>query len=212
MTESKNLLIVFVKNIVYGKVKTRLAKTIGTIGAFNIYNELVAITENETQKINIDRHIYFSEKIVSSMWGHDKKYVQEGQDLGERMKNAFLNGFESGYENIVLIGSDLPDISNDILDKAFENLQKNEIVFGPAYDGGYYLVGMSKMLPQIFENKPWSQPDLLDITLQELKKQHQNVTLLKPLNDIDTFEDLIDSNFYKQNLHIQNFVEKLKAS
>ena len=205
----KNLLIVFVKNIILGRVKTRLAKTIGDEGAFQIYSELVGITEKETQKVNADRHIYFSDVIISSKWEGDEKFVQEGVDLGIRMQNAFLNGFAQGYENILVIGSDLPDISKEVIEVGFEQLNSNDVVFGPADDGGYYLLGMSQMTTSIFESKPWSQSTLLDVTLQELSEQQKSVELLPPLNDIDTFEDLIASNFYQTNERAQEIVQQV---
>lgn len=205
---SKNLLIVFVKNIILGKVKTRLAKTIGDVGAFNIYYELFSITERESKKVNVDRHIYFSDVIIPSKWESDEKFVQEGNDLGEKMQNAFQQGFDKGYENIVLIGSDLPNISKDIIDNGFEELNNNNVVFGPAEDGGYYLIGMSRMNTSIFENKPWSQSELLDVTLNQLKKQKVSVGLIETLNDIDTFEDLIASDFYNKNPKIQQIIQQ----
>ena len=208
----KNLLIVFVKNIILGKVKTRLAKTIGDEGAFQIYSELVDLTEKETQKVHADKHIYFSDVIIDSKWKNEAKFVQEGTDLGERMKNAFLQGFHQGYQNIIVIGSDLPEISCEIIQKGFQQLQHHEVVLGPADDGGYYLLGMSNIIPSIFENKPWSQPELLNLTLQELTKQQKSVALLEMLNDIDTFEDLVHSNFYKTNQRIQEIVEHRNLS
>lgn len=209
---SKNLLIVFVKNIILGKVKTRLAKTIGDVGAFNIYSELFAVTERESLKVAVDRHIYFSDVIIPSKWEHDLKYVQDGADLGKRMENAFQSGFDQGYENIILIGSDLPDISEEIINQGFEALSATDVVFGPALDGGYYLVGLSKMNRTIFTNKPWSQPSLLDNTLQELDAQQIPVSLLPSLNDIDTFEDLIQSDFYQKNKHIQDIVKQVTSA
>ena len=200
---SKNLLIIFVKNIILGKVKTRLAKTIGDVGAFNIYSELVDVTEKASTKVTADKHIYFSDVIIPSKWKDHKKFVQEGKDLGIRMQNAFKNGFEEGYKNVILIGSDLPNISKKIIDSGFEKLKENDIVFGPAEDGGYYLVGMSTMNASIFENKPWSQSGLLDVTLHELNQESKKVALIESLNDIDTFEDLIASDFYKKNPKIQ---------
>ncbi len=205
----KNLLVVFVKNIILGKVKTRLAKTIGDVGAFHIYHELVALTEEASKKVNADRHIYFSDVVIPSKWQSDEKFVQEGVDLGERMKRSFLNGFEAGYENIIIIGSDLPNISKEIIEQGFDQLKDNDIVFGPADDGGYYLMGMSQMTHSIFEDKPWSQSTLFDVTLQELREQKKSVALLEHLNDIDTFEDLIASDFYKTNKRAQEIVEHL---
>ena len=204
----KNLLIIFVKNSILGKVKTRLAKTIGDVAAFKVYSKLVAITENATSTSTADKHIYFSDVIIPSKWKNDKKFVQQGEDLGIRMQNAFQNGFDLGYENILLIGSDLPDISKEIIESGFDSLQQNDVVFGPAEDGGYYLVGMSEMNTCIFQNKPWSQSELLAITLSQLKEDQKSIGITKTLNDIDTFEDLINSNFCKKNSEIQEIVQQ----
>ncbi len=203
------LVIVFVKNIKLGTVKTRLAKTIGDIGAFEVYSELVKITEQATEQLDVDKRIYFSTAVVETKWQNDFKTVQNGVDLGERMLNAFKDGFASGYKKIVLIGSDLPDINTTHITKGIEALNESEVVFGPAEDGGYYLVGMSKMNNEIFTKKPWSQPNLLNETLQELQSNQTSVGILDVLNDIDTYDDLIASDFYKSNLKLQEKIQQL---
>ncbi|WP_422107255.1 TIGR04282 family arsenosugar biosynthesis glycosyltransferase [Winogradskyella sp.] len=207
MTEA--LVIVFVKNIKLGTVKTRLAKTIGDYGAFEVYSELVKITELATSKLNIDKRIYFSNAIIDSKWPNEYKAVQQGQDLGERMLNAFKDGFEAGYKKIVLIGSDLPDINETHIEKGIKALNENDVVFGPAEDGGYYLVGLSKLEPSIFLDKPWSQSHLLEVTLKQLYANHKKVDILDTLNDIDTYEDLIASDFYKNNQKLQEKIQQL---
>jgi rSAM/selenodomain-associated transferase 1 len=206
---NKELVIVFVKNIKLGKVKTRLAKTIGNQGAFDIYSELVKVTENATENLDCDKHIYFSETVVETQWINTYKTVQSGVDLGERMKNAFKNGFNAGYERIVLIGSDLPDINNTHIEAGLHKLKNHDIVFGPAEDGGYYLIGLSKMNTSVFENKPWSQDNLLEETLSELKENRVTFSTLETLNDIDTFEDLIASKFYQSNKVLQSKIKQL---
>lgn len=206
---NKELVIVFVKNIVLGKVKTRLAKTIGNKAAFEVYKALVNVTEQATKELHIPLRIYYSDAIVDTKWKNSYKAVQEGQDLGERMKNAFLKGFEDGYERIVLIGSDLPDINATHIQNGLNALQQSEVVFGPAIDGGYYLIGMRNMHKMVFKNKPWSQPNLLSKTLNQLTKNNITFSTLDTLNDIDTFEDLKNSNFYKSNKVLQ---EKIKNS
>lgn len=203
------LVIVFVKNIKLGTVKTRLAKSIGDYGAFEVYTELVKITESATTNLFMDKRIYFSDAVVDSKWPNDFKTVQKGADLGERMYNAFKNGFKSGYKKIVLIGSDLPNINSKHIENGITALEENDVVFGPAEDGGYYLVGMSKLHQSIFQNKPWSQPNLLSLTLQELHKDKVKVTTLDTLNDIDTYDDLIASDFYKNNLKLQEKIQQL---
>lgn len=205
----KQLLIVFVKNIKLGKVKTRLAKTIGNEAAFEVYKELVAITEKATATLDFDKAIYFSDTIVDTKWKNTEKKVQFGVDLGARMQNAFTDGFNLGYEDIILIGSDLPDISKIIIESGFKALKINEVVFGPAEDGGYYLIGMSKLHSFVFDDKPWSQSHLLDVSLNELNKNNVGFSLLEILNDIDTYEDLIASNFYKNNTDLQQKISQL---
>ena len=203
------LVIVFVKNITLGTVKTRLAKTIGDLGAFEVYTELVKLTEKATENLGVDKRIYFSNRIVEDQWKGEPKAVQYGNDLGDRMCNAFKDGFDAGYKRIVLIGSDLPDINSNHIINGLKALEEKDVVFGPAEDGGYYLVGMSQLEETIFTDKPWSQPQLLTQTLQELQKNNVSVSILDTLNDIDTYEDLITSDFYKSNIKLQEKIQQL---
>lgn len=206
---SKELVIIFVKNIRLGKVKTRLAKTIGDQAASEVYNELVHVTETVTKNLHADLRIYFSDAVVDSLWQGEHKTIQHGKNLGDRMKNAFIEGFEDGYQSIVLIGSDLPDISSDHIKNGLQALNKTDVVFGPAEDGGYYLVGMSRLHDIIFDDKPWSHANLLTLTLEGLKKNDLSYHLLNTLNDIDTYEDLIESNFYRCNKVLQERIKEL---
>lgn len=125
------------------------------------------------------------------------------------MQNAFKDGFQDGYTDIALIGSDLPNLTAKHITNGLEALKQSETTFGPAEDGGYYLIGMTKMHDFVFENKPWSQPELLKTTLDQLQKQNVSFTLLETLNDIDTYEDLVASNFYKNNKELQNKIKEL---
>ncbi len=205
---SESLIIVFVKNATLGKVKTRLAKTIGNKNALYIYKTLVKITENATNNSPIDKHIYFSETIDETLWKNTPKYTQKGINLGERMKNAFQKGFHDGYKHIVLIGTDLPDITTSHLQQSFNHLKNNTVVLGPAQDGGYYLIGLSKMITFIFNNKPWSKPNLLENTINELKDKKIAFTTLNTLNDIDTFQDLVTSKLYQSNTKLQETIKQ----
>ncbi|UKM65204.1 TIGR04282 family arsenosugar biosynthesis glycosyltransferase [Flavobacteriaceae bacterium GSB9] len=206
---NKTLVIVFVKNPKLGKVKTRLAKSIGNEAALAVYSKLLKVTENAVKKLDTDVLIYFSEHIEEEAWHNFNKNIQHGKDLGERMRNAFQQGFEDGYERIALIGSDLPDISENHIKQALHVLTQNEVVFGPAKDGGYYLIGLSKMHTSIFQNKPWSQPNLLSETLKELHKNNTSFITLETLNDIDTYEDLIASKLYQDNFKLQEKTKQL---
>ena len=164
---------------------------------------MVEITENETKKLrNCDVHVYFSDVIIPDKWPTSKKFIQEGNDLGERMLNAFKNGFKLGYTSIIGIGTDLPDLNADIMNEAFEQLKSRDTVFGPAEDGGYYLIGMNSLIQQPFLNKPWSTNNLLQITLDELNEIEISTQLLQPLNDIDTIEDLQRSSIASKFEHL----------
>jgi rSAM/selenodomain-associated transferase 1 len=147
--------------------------------------------------------------VVSELWFNTSKHVQLGDNLGDRMLNAFRDGFNLGYDKIVLIGSDLPDLNKQLIERAISSLDNNDVVFGPADDGGYYLIGMNTLIPNIFKDKPWSQPNLLDVSLEELDELNHSVATLENLNDIDTFEDLIDSKFYQSNLKLQEKIQQL---
>ena len=191
----KRLLLVFVKNAVLGTAKTRLAKTIGNDAAFDVYKHLMHITEQATIDLkNCDVRIYFSSEKDPTRWTNYTQCVQQGNDLGERMSDAFRRSFELGYEQIVGVGSDLPDLTSEIIDKGLAELNSNDAVFGPAEDGGYYLIGMRSMLECVFEDKPWSTEGLLDVTLEELKSKGHSVGIIETLNDVDTEDDLMSSS------------------
>ena len=96
-------------------------------------------------------------------------------------------------QNTYLSSSDLPDLNSEIIIKGFDSLKSSELVFGPAKDGGYYLIGMNKLHKFVFENKPWSESDLLIQTVAEIRLNNLNVSLLNELNDVDTIEDLKES-------------------
>jgi rSAM/selenodomain-associated transferase 1 len=188
---TKNLSIVFVRNPELGKVKTRLAKTIGDKKALNIYILLLKHTESVLQKVSSDKVVYYSEEIQNNDLWSDRcfqKKLQKGNDLGERMQHAFEMAFKEGYEKVVIVGSDLFDLKSAHIENAFKTLENHNLVIGPSLDGGYYLLGMKVMHPAVFKNKQWGTDSVLETTLKNLEQE--NVKLLEALNDIDTFEDL----------------------
>lgn len=188
---TKNALLIFTRNPELGKCKTRLAQTIGTLAALNIYNYLLQHTANVAKKVAIDRYVFYSEHInPNDIWNmaYFSKKLQMGNDLGERMHNAFQELLNSGYQKVIIIGSDLLDLNEDIIEQAIQKLEHHDLVIGPAEDGGYYLLGMKTMHPEIFKNKAWGTETVRQATLKDL--QNRNVYLLARLNDIDTFEDM----------------------
>ena len=188
---NNNLIIVFVRSPELGKVKTRLARSIGDQSALNIYKILLKHTAAVLRDLSFDKVVYFSEKIDNNdLWENSlfEKKLQKGADLGERMHHAFDTAFNKGYKKVLIIGSDLFDLTSSIITSAFEALETYDVSIGPSLDGGYYLLGMKKLQPEVFKNKKWGTDSVLEHTLQDLKKQ--KIKLLKALNDIDTLEDL----------------------
>jgi len=188
---SKKALIIFTRNPELGKCKTRLAKTVGDESALDIYKYLLQHTAQLSEKVKADKYVFYSENIKrDDIWNSAvfNKKLQEGDDLGQRMEHAFAELFELGYEKVLIIGSDLLDLTSDDVTEAFELLTDFETVIGPAKDGGYYLLGMKNLNSNIFKNKDWGTATVLKSTLEDL--QNNNVHLLKELNDIDTFEDM----------------------
>lgn len=188
---NKNLLLIFTRNPELGKVKTRLAKTIGNEKALEIYKLLLKKTKDVTQDLHCDKAVYYSVKIrENDIWDETiyQKHQQHGKDLGTRMQNAFNNAFNNGYEKVLIIGSDLFDLTPNHINTAFKKLNTNDLVIGPAEDGGYYLLGMKKNHPAIFKNKEWGTNSVRKDTLSDLK--NNTVNLLEELNDIDLYDDL----------------------
>ena len=188
---SKNLLIVFTRNPELGKVKTRLSKTVGNATALKIYIFLLERTRDIAVQVSADKAVYYSVKVrENDIWDANnfQKHQQVGEDLGIRMLHAFKNGFKAGYEKVMIIGSDLYDLTAETIENAFMALENNEVVIGPAEDGGYYLLGMNSLEEKVFKNKDWGKQTVRKDTLEDLKDK--KVFLLGELNDVDVFKDI----------------------
>lgn len=192
------LLLVFVKNPERGKVKTRLAATLGPDRALGVYKKLLSHTINAASQTNAVREVWYSSFVDENDTippdFFDKKLQPQG-NLGAKMAYAFREGFENGFSKVVIIGSDCPGISSGLLEEAYRELDKHDLVIGPSKDGGYYLLGMNRYLPELFENIEWSTDRVLPVTLKRAKSLSLTVGLLAELNDIDTEEDLQHSSF-----------------
>ncbi|MEM6515028.1 MAG: TIGR04282 family arsenosugar biosynthesis glycosyltransferase [Bacteroidota bacterium] len=190
MTKEKRALIIFTRNPELGKCKTRLAKTIGDEAALAIYKYLLKHTSNMAERVNADRYVFYSENIIEDdIWKpeHFRKKIQQGEDLGERMYNAFEELLNLGYKKVCIIGSDLLDLDSQLIENAYDKLNESDAVIGPSEDGGYYLLATKNLYPEIFKNKVWGTESVLASTIKDLHSH--KVHLLKTLNDIDTFED-----------------------
>ena len=158
-----------------------------------IYHKLLLYTREITKGLNADKVVYYSEHVDDNdLWDNMNfgKRLQQGNDLGERMNHAFAEAFAEGKERVIIIGSDCLELETYMIKEAFAVLESNDVVIGPVRDGGYYLLGMKKFFPTLFEGKQWSSPDVLMDTILDLKKMNSRYYLLKTLNDIDTAEDL----------------------
>lgn len=197
MSSKKNLLIVFVKNLIPGHVKTRLAKDIGIDGALDVYKYLVEHTYEVTRELPCSKAVFYSEYVeIEDIWDTEEYqlFVQKGPDLGDRMMNAFKHAFDKKYEKAVIVGTDCWELNEEVVTEAFEKLNENDVVIGPAKDGGYYLIGMNKLYPQLFHDKKYSHDNVLKDVLTEIGQMDAEFHLLPELADIDTFQDLKDSD------------------
>lgn len=188
-----NLLIVFMKNPELGRVKTRLAAVVGDKKALDIYQKLITKTKKEVFNVDADLMVCYSDRpMKADSWknGHFYKEIQEGDDLGMRMHHAIFSGVSMGYCNICLIGTDIYDLTTDIISQAFNLLKNHDMVIGPAHDGGYYLIGMKKSYPVLFDKIPWSTPEVLEKTIAIAKAEGIRYARLSMLNDIDEYKDI----------------------
>ncbi|TPN87246.1 TIGR04282 family arsenosugar biosynthesis glycosyltransferase [Aquimarina algicola] len=196
---TKNLLMIFTRNPELGKCKTRLAATIGDQAALDIYKFLLEHTVSITQNLQVDKQVHYSVKVREHDIWDAQTYIkkqQNGEDLGIRMEHAFADGFTQGYQNIIIIGSDMYDLSQKDLQNAFEALENNDYVVGPAEDGGYYLFGMKSLNSHVFKNKEWGTNTVLKDTLEDIKDS--SVKILEERNDVDYYEDIKDIEVFQK--------------
>ena len=189
-------IIIFVRNPELGKVKTRLAATVGNEKALAIYNELLQHTFSTVKNIKADKFVFYHEVITDNdIWSEPGfiKKIQENVELGEKMKAAFQEVFSADYKNVLIIGSDCLQLNSKIIEDAFTMLEEKDTVIGPAKDGGYYLLGMSIMQNFIFENKEWSTAAVFSDTIHDIEQHQLSVGLLPELLDVDTEEDWLQS-------------------
>lgn len=189
---NKTALIVFQKNEVLGKVKTRLAATLGDEEALKIYQILIGHTHKVIQSIAADTYIFFSDFLPDNYKQEDSNFsfqVQQGKDLGDRMNNAFQFLFKNGYERVLIIGTDCAVLEPKHIQAAIQKLNSSEVVIGPAEDGGYYLLGMKSLTSNIFIDMEWSTENVLKETIDRLTQESISYSTIEILSDIDHEED-----------------------
>lgn len=193
-------LILFVKYPEKGKVKSRLAQHLTDNVAAGIYRNFIFDIIATLEKGSFNLRIYFDppekEQEIKVLLGKKYKYApQSGADLGERMKNAFMQEFAAGFKRVVLIGSDFPDFPLEIILESFKALEnRSDTVIGPATDGGYYLIGFRQdaFCAEIFSGMDWGSASVLEKTMNILRSREHPPAVLPKWRDIDTREDLDD--------------------
>ncbi len=196
-----NLFGVFVKHPQPGKVKTRLAADIGPENAAAVYaafiDDLLARFHEtaDTRLLCYSPQTETAAKFFSTLAGDDYQlWPQPEVGLGERMAGFFQHAFDDGAKRVVLIGSDSPSLPLRYVEQAFGLLGDNDMVFGPATDGGYYLVGVnhscSEQVQELFSEIEWSSERVLAQSIERAQRCDASVGLLDPWYDVDTLDDL----------------------
>ena len=201
MTSGKPLkqhLIIFTRYPEPGKTKTRLIPALGEVGAANLQQQMTEYTifqVKELQKITtVSVEVRFTGGDLEKMqnWlGNDLLYQFQGEgDLGQRMERSLVNAFNQTAKQVIIIGTDCPDLNSQILLTAFEKLQVFNLVLGPAMDGGYYLIGLQKPAAELFTNIQWGTAEVFAKTVEIAEKLNLSIGYLSSLADIDRPEDL----------------------
>ena len=192
-------LLVFAKTPKPGKVKTRLLAAVSAEVAAALHEACIADTLRLVRKMRGCDVIvfaaggtgYFRELVKKQKRGARMRVLpQRGAELGVRMENAFRKCFAMGYREVVVIGTDTPWMGAERVRKAFAGLKANDVVIGPAEDGGYYLLAMRKFVPEVFRGIPWSTERVLELTLKVVERGKLRGKLLRRDFDLDRPEDL----------------------
>ena len=186
-------LILFIKNPIPGKAKTRLAASVGDDMALRMYGILCTWMREQASALGPEarRYLYYSQEITEDEWPVAKyhKKLQQGADLGDRMKKALAEVFAEGHKKVLIIGSDCPGITTEYLNQAYAQLDVSDVVIGPAADGGYTLLGMRQFTPELFDGVAWSTEDVLQQTLARAEAAGRTLSQLPTLIDVDHLED-----------------------
>jgi rSAM/selenodomain-associated transferase 1 len=191
-------LIIFSRYPEPGTTKTRMIRVLGATGAANLQRQMTEHTLKQVQQLqesgSVEVEIHFTGgnyKLMSEWLGTNLTYYsQVAGDLGKRMESAFAQAFQKGKQKVVTIGIDCPDLNPSILKSAFEALQKQDLVLGAAEDGGYYLIGLNRLIPELFKNISWGSDRVLAQTEAIVQRLGLNIAYLPQLRDIDRPEDL----------------------
>ena len=193
----KQAVIIFVKYPEPGKVKTRLASKTNEAFALKFYNAIAQIIFEEIEQLgnDVDKYIYFSPlpdiELLKKWVKRDFFYVeQRGTNLGQKISNALKELFDKGYGKVIIMGSDVPDISKEVIQRSLILLDEKNVVIAPADDGGYSLLGIDAFYPMLFENIEWSTEKVFETTRSIIAENNLSLEVIEKLNDIDTRNEL----------------------
>ncbi len=189
----RDALLLFIRNPVYGQVKTRLAASLGPRTALRIYQALLDRLRELTDPLAVDKYLYYSDFLPDDdSWPADRyhKCLQVSGDLGLRMEAAFDAALRH-HRRVVLVGSDIPGLRREILQEAFEGLSGHDFTIGPAEDGGYYLLGMREPAPAVFREISWSTSAVFAQTVEAIRRTGKTHLVLPRLADIDEAADWV---------------------
>ncbi|OKH17084.1 TIGR04282 family arsenosugar biosynthesis glycosyltransferase [[Limnothrix rosea] IAM M-220] len=189
-----NHLIIFTRYPIPGTTKTRLIPALGAAGAAALQKQLTEHTLEQVSGLTADVTIYFSGGGLLQMQAwlgeHWRFKLQRGKGLGDRLIHSIQQSKKNDYQRTVVIGIDCPEITAEILEEAFVALEQHDVVLGEATDGGYYLIGLQQLIPELFQDMAWGIDTVLTETLRRTAKLNLSTKILRPLNDIDYPEDL----------------------
>jgi rSAM/selenodomain-associated transferase 2/rSAM/selenodomain-associated transferase 1 len=194
---NKDKIVVFTRLPVPGKAKTRMIPLLGEEGAALLHKEMSEFVIDHVKRFCAEQGVSMeiryadgSAQEVESWLGKDLSCETQGEgDLGKKMKRAIQESLDEGFEGVVAVGTDCPEVDGKILGKAFASFKDSPIVIGSAHDGGYYLIGMKKMFPFIFEDIDWGTDRVFHQTIQKLRQSGLEPAILETLHDIDRPED-----------------------
>lgn len=183
-----NHLIVMARRPELGKGKTRLAESIGSEQTLKVYQFLLDLTLGVANSSYWKTYLFLAGEAPYSCEYNFEEHEQSEGNLGDKMKNAFQTMPLAA--KVVMIGTDCPEITGELIAQAYQELETKNLVFGPSEDGGYYLIGMNPYKEEMLDNISWSTEQVLDQSIARCKELNLSFSLLKTLNDIDTIEDL----------------------
>ncbi|MFC1964712.1 TIGR04282 family arsenosugar biosynthesis glycosyltransferase [Chloroflexota bacterium] len=197
MSMGTTALVIFIRFPHSGKVKSRLAQTLGP-GIATVFYQLCAqkiVCELDQFSGEVNKYLSYSQKSDKDEIGHwagsrFRLIPQDEGDLGQRLEQSFRSLLKGGFGKAIIMASDVPDLTKNIMNDAVSALDDHDLVIGPCNDGGYYLIGMKKLHGELFEGISWSTDKVLEQTLTIASEQELSVFSLITLRDIDTEHDL----------------------